>query len=165
VGQYPLQALDAIVRITREIEASGVLERGSRDSIDHLATDERGGATLREHAVAAATVSASRELKAPALIVITRSGFSARLVSSYRPPVPIFAVCTDPATFSQLAAVWGVRPLLAQEEEVSYEALTEFGKRAVLETGVGRAGESVVVTAGYPFHTSGTTNTMRVEQL
>ncbi len=165
VGKYPLQALDAIVRITREIEASGVLESGPRDAIDHVATDERGGATMREHAVAAATVAASRELKAPALIVITRSGFSARLVSSYRPPVPIFAVCTDPATFSQLAAVWGVRPLLAQEEEVSYEALTEFGKRAVLETGVGRSGESVVVTAGYPFHTSGTTNTMRVEQL
>jgi pyruvate kinase len=68
-------------------------------------------------------------------------------------------------TFSQLAAVWGVRPLLAQEEEVSYEALTEFGKRAVLDTGVGRPGDAVVVSAGYPFHTSGSTNTMRVEEL
>jgi pyruvate kinase len=115
--------------------------------------------------VAAATVASVHQLAAPAVIVITRSGFSARLVSSYRPAVPIFAVCTDPMTFSQLAAVWGVRPLLAREEEVSYEALTDFGKRAVVENGLGRSGESVVVTAGYPFHTSGTTNTMRVEQL
>jgi pyruvate kinase len=164
VGRYPLQALDALVRIAREIESSGVLERGPRYVTD-LTSEPRGGATAREHAVAAATVHSARQLAAPALIVITRSGFSARLVSSYRPPMPIFAVCTDPMTFSQLAAVWGVRPLLAQEEEVSYQALTDFGKRAVIETGVGRAGEPVVVTAGYPFHTSGTTNTMRVEEL
>jgi pyruvate kinase len=164
VGRYPLQALEALVRIAREIESSGVLERGPR-YMTELVYEARGGATRREHAVAAATVASARELSAPALIVITRSGFSARLVSSYRPPMPIFAVCTDPMTFSQLAAVWGVRPLLAQEEEVSYEALTEFGKRAVLGAGLGRPGASVVVTAGYPFHTSGSTNTMRVEQL
>ncbi len=164
VGRYPLQALEALVRIAREIESSGILERGPR-YVSDLIGDLRGGATQREHAVAAATVQSARQLRAPALIVITRSGFSARLVSSYRPPMPIFAVCTDPMTFSQLAAVWGVHPILAQEEEVSYQALTDFGKRAVVEMGLGRPGESVVVTAGYPFHTSGTTNTMRVEQL
>ena len=107
----------------------------------------------------------ARQLSAAAIICITRSGFSARLVSSYRPPVPIFGVCTDVQTFRQLAAVWGVRPTLSEQGEVSYEALTEFGKRQVLGTGTGRLGESVIVTAGYPFHTSGSTNTMRVEQL
>jgi pyruvate kinase len=164
VGRYPLQALDAIVRIVREIESSGVLERGPRylTQFDEM---PRQGASVREHAVAAATVASARQLRAPALIVITRSGFSARLVSSYRPAVPIFAICTDPATFTQLAAVWGVFPLLAEEEEVSYEALTDFGKRAVVEAGIGRPGEAVVVTAGYPFHMSGSTNTMRVEEL
>jgi pyruvate kinase len=164
VGRYPLQALDAIVRIVREIESSGVLERGPRylTQFDEM---PRQGASAREHAVAAATVASARQLHAPALIVITRSGFSARLVSSYRPAVPIFAVCTDPVTFTQLAAVWGVRPLFAEAEEVSYEALTDFGKRAVVEAGIGRPGEAVVVTAGYPFHMSGSTNTMRVEEL
>jgi pyruvate kinase len=68
-------------------------------------------------------------------------------------------------TYSQLSAVWGVRPLLAQEEEVSYESLTQFGKQAVVDTGVGRPGDTVVVTAGFPFHQSGSTNTFRVEQL
>jgi pyruvate kinase len=165
VGQFPLQALEALRRIAREIESSGVLEYGPRYVTAMSEEDPRGGATQREHAVAAATVDAGRHLGAPALITITRSGFSARLVSSYRPSAPIFAVCTDPVTFSQLAAVWGVRPLLATEEEVSYEALTDFGKRAVVEAGLGKVGQAVVVTAGYPFHTSGTTNTMRVEEL
>ncbi len=165
VGAYPLEAMEALRRIAREIEASGVLEYGPRYITEMNEGDPRGGASQREHAVAAATVDAGRQLNAPALITITRSGFSARLVSSYRPSAPIFAVCTDPVTFSQLAAVWGVRPLLATEEEVSYEALTDFGKRAVIEAGLGRTGQAVVVTAGYPFHTAGTTNTMRVEEL
>jgi pyruvate kinase len=164
VGKYPLLALEAIVRIVREIEGSGILDSGPQ----YLGSPDyslRTGATPREHAVAAATVKSARNLNAPAVVTITRSGFSARLVSSHRPPVPVFAVTTDRKTWRQLSAVWGVRPLLAEEVEVSYEALTHFGKQAILETGLGVPGDSVVVTAGFPFHHSGTTNTMRVEHL
>ncbi len=164
VGQYPREAVDALVRIIGEIEASGILESGPRYlGMTHYAL--RSGATPREHAVASATVDASRNLGAPAILTITRSGFSARLVSSHRPAVPIFAVTTDLSTYRQLAAVWGVRPLLAESEEVTYDALTEFGKRQILEHGVGQPGDSVLVTAGFPFHQPGTTNTMRVEHL
>jgi pyruvate kinase len=164
MGKYPVDAAEALVRIAREIEASGVLERGPR-YLESPTGRVRAGASAREHAVASATVSSVGQLRAAALIVITRSGFSARLVSSYRPPVPIFAICTDPRTYRQLAAVWGVMPVLAESEDVTYESLTEFGKQAVIRAGVGRPGQSVVVTAGFPFHTSGSTNTMRVEQL
>ena len=164
VGKYPIQVVEAMGRIAREIERSGVLHRGPRYTTVP-ASDHRRGASSREHAVASATVEAVKGLEAPAILVITRSGFSARLVSSYRPAVPIFAVTTNPVTYSQLAAVWGVRPLLAREEEVTYEALTQFGTRAVLEMGVGRPGQAVAVTAGVPFHQSGTTNTLRIEEL
>lgn len=164
VGAFPVEAVLAMARIAREIESAGVLTRGPRYAT-LSGSDQRGGASPTEHAVAAATIEAVRTLSAPAVIVITRSGFSARLVSSYRPAVPVFAVCTDPMTCSQLSAVWGVRPLLAREEEVSYEALTQFGKQAVVECGAGRPGEPVVVTAGFPFHQPGSTNTFRVEQL
>jgi pyruvate kinase len=164
VGRYPVQAVEALVRVAREIEGSGVLERGPR-YITHPGDTVRAGATPREHAIASATVDAARQLSARAILVITRSGFSARLVSSYRPATPIFAITTEETTFRQLAAVWGVRPMLYREGQVSYETLTAFGKRCVLELDQGRTGDSVVVTAGVPFHTSGTTNTMRVEQL
>jgi pyruvate kinase len=164
VGKYPLEAMGALVSISREIESSGVLERGPR-YLMRPNQRYRGGATSREHAIAAATVEAVRQVGAPAIIVITRSGFSARLVSSYRPPVPIFAITTDPMTYRQLTAVWGCRPTLAEEEEVSYESLTNFGKQCLLDLGVGTPGQSVVVTAGYPFHEAGSTNTMRVELL
>ena len=164
VGAYPLQALQALTRIAREIERSGVLERGPR-YLTRMGTRARGGASAREHAVAASTVDAARQVVAPAVMVITRSGFSARLVSSYRAPVPVFAVTTDAGTYRQLAAVWGVHPVLADVDYVTYEALTAVGREAILKSGVGDEGASVVVTSGYPFHTSGTTNTMRLERL
>ena len=164
MGRHPLLALDALTRIVEEIEGSGVLARGPR-YLGHPRQTERAGATPREHAVAHATVDAVRYLAAPAVLVLTTSGFSARLVSSHRPPVPIFAVTTDPRTYCQLSAVWGVRPVLAQEEGVSYESLTAAGKAAILASGIGRSGESIVVTAGFPFHEPGTTNTLRVESL
>ena len=163
-GKHPVPALEALVRIAREIEASGVLERGPR-YLAYSGDGVRAGATPREHAIASATVDAARQLSARAIIVITRSGFSARLVSSYRPAIPIFAVTTEEPTYRQLSPVWGVRPMLYPNTEVSYEALTAFGKRCVLERGGGRDGDSVVVTAGVPFQTSGSTNTMLVEQL
>jgi pyruvate kinase len=164
VGAFPVAAVAAMSRIAGELESSGAMNHGPRYDSNGQA-EVRGGASPTEHAVAAATIGAAARLEAPAIIVITRSGFSARLVSSYRPRIPIFAVCTDPFTASQLSAVWGVRPLLAREQEVSYEGLTQYGKQVVVDMGAGRPGQPVVVTAGFPFHQSGSTNTVRVEQL
>jgi pyruvate kinase len=163
-GAYPLQALEAIVRIGSEIERSGFLERGPR-YLTRPGPRSRRGASPREHAVAAATVESARQVGAPAIIVITRSGFSARLVSSYRPSVPVFAITTDALTYRQLAAIWGVHPELAQVDEVTYETLTAVGRERVLAKGLGEPGAVIVVTAGYPFHQVGATNTMRIELL
>ena len=164
VGKYPLNALQALVSIGTEIERSGFLERGPR-YLAHPGLHSRGGASPREHAVAAATVDAVRRVNAPAIIVLTKSGFSARLVTSYRPTVPVFAVTSDPLTYRQLAGVWGVRPVLAERLEMSYERQAEYGRQCVLDSGVGEPGASVAVTAGFPFHESGSTNTMRLERL
>ena len=62
--------------------------------------------------------------------------------------------------------VWGVIPILATSaDDVTYDGLMEIGRKVVLESGIGREGQSVVVTAGFPFHRSGSTNTMRIESL
>jgi pyruvate kinase len=164
VGKYPLRALEAIVSIATEIERSGFLERGPR-YLTRPGLRTRSGATRREHAIADATVEAARQIGAPAIVVITRSGFSARLVSSYRPSVPVFAVTTELDTWRQLAAVWGVHPVLAESADVTYESLSGFGRRAVVDSGVGEKGASIAITAGFPFHESGSTNNMRLDHL
>lgn len=164
VGRYPLEALGAIVRIASEIERSGFLERGPR-YLTRPGLRVRGGASAQEHAIADATVASAKQIGAPAIVVITRSGFSGRLVSSYRPAQPVFAVTTDARTYRQLAAVWGVRPVLAPDDEVNYTTLSEYGKAAVRAAGVGEQGASIAITAGFPFHESGSTNNMRLDRL
>jgi pyruvate kinase len=164
VGRNPVRAVEALVRIAEQVDRSRAMDRGAV----YLPLGEvpaRSGASRREHAVASASVESARTLDAAAIIALTRTGFTAQLVASYKPPVPIFAVCTEPLVSRQLRAVWGVEPILADVEEATYDSLCLFGRQAVIAAGAGNEGDSVVVTAGYPFHTAGSTNTMRVERL
>ena len=164
VGKNPVRAVEALVRIAEEIDRSRAMHRGAI-YLPMEEIPERSGASRREHAVASASVESARTLGAAAILALTRTGFTAQLVASYKPPVPVFAVCTDPLVFRQLRAVWGVTPILADVGEATYDSLCLFGREAVVAAGAGREGDSVVVTAGYPFHTAGSTNTMRVERL
>lgn len=164
IGRHPRLAVEAAWRIIAEIEKSGVLSSGPK-YLGNPTPADRTGASPTEQAIASGLVDAVRQINAPAVLVLSSSGFSARLVSSHRPAVPIFAVTTDPRTYSQLSAVWGVWPVLATEERITYEVLSGLGKRAILDSGFASPGECVVVTAGVPFHESGTTNTLRVERL
>jgi pyruvate kinase len=163
VGKYPLLAVEAMVRIADEIEHTQAYEEGPKYDVpilDHL----RIGATPTEHAISAATVEAVRLLGAPAIICLTRTGGTARLVSSYRSPVPIIAVTDQERTWRQLALVWGVLPVHCQGE-VTYESMLAAGRAHLLQTRRAEAGQRVVVTAGVPFHVPGTTNMLRVEVL
>jgi pyruvate kinase len=162
-GRFPLLAVEAMVRIAGEIERSNAFADGPKYDVpvfDHLPA----GATPTEHAIAAATVKAVRLLGAPAIVSLTRSGFTARLVSSYRPPVPIIGVSDSVRTWRQLALVWGVIPVRCFAE-VTYNSMLACAREYLLAHGIARPGQRVVVTAGYPFHVRGTTNMLRVEEL
>jgi len=163
-GKYPFLAVEAMVRIGAEIERTQAYEEGPKYDVpilDHL----RIGATPTEHAIAAGTVEAVRLLGAPAIVCITRTGGTARLVSSYRPPVPIVAVTDQERTWRQLALAWGVQPVHCTSGEISYESMLDAGREYLLRTRMAQPGQRVVVTAGVPFHVPGTTNMLRVEVL
>src|SRR5206468_792314 len=93
-------------RISAEVERSAASYR--RDGGQR--SDETAMST--EFAIAAACNAASRMLRAPCLIVFTKSGFSSRVVASQRPSVPILVLTDQPRTYRQLALVWGVVPEL-----------------------------------------------------
>ncbi|MFS8636759.1 MAG: pyruvate kinase [Gemmatimonadota bacterium] len=163
VGKYPVLAVEAMVRIAGEIERSRAFEDGPKYDIPifgHL----RAGATPTEHAIAAATVEAVRLLGAPAVVTLTRSGFTTRLVSSYRPPVPVIGVSDQVRTYRHLALCWGVIPVLCHRE-VAYESMLDCAREFLISRGIARPGQRIVVTAGVPFHVRGTTNMLRVEEL
>jgi pyruvate kinase len=166
VGKHPDLAVDAMARIAREIERTTSFARGPTydlPMLDHL----RAGATRTEHAIAAATVEAVALLGAPAIVTLTKSGFTARLVSSYRPSVPIMGVCDDIRVYRQLALVWGVHPVLCHfHDEPNYQEIMGCARAALVHRGLAHRGDRVVVTAGLPFfHVAGTTNMVRVEEL
>ncbi|MFQ5678197.1 MAG: pyruvate kinase [Gemmatimonadota bacterium] len=161
-GEFPVEAVEAMDRIIRRIEAEGrgLLARVARPSARRRAEIQQ----TTSGAVAAASVQAVERLNAPFICTFTRSGFTARVVSAQRPPVPILALSDQPGTFNQLALVWGVQPVLFRGE-VGYESMLEYARKEALERGFGEAGEHFIVTAGVPFHQPGTTNMMRIEEL
>ena len=161
VGHFPRLAVEAMVRIAAEIERSHAFTEGPKYDIPVLG-HLRTGATPTEHAIAAATVEALRLLGAPAVVTLTTSGATARLVSSYRPPVPILAVCERETTYRQLALVWGVDPVWVRGDH-SYDAMMRVAREALVRKEIARPGDRIIVTAGIPFNVPGTTNMMRVE--
>jgi len=156
-GAYPRLAVQAMRRIICEIEQHP-FKRAREGYIgpEIIATTEE--------TIAAATDTAQRMLGAPIIIVFTKSGFSARIVSAHRPQVPILALTDEPRTFSQLALVWGVIPQLVPHCE-TYEAMVARAREVVLTRGLAKEGDRVLVTAGVPFDVPGTTNVLRVERV
>ncbi|HKO15360.1 MAG TPA: pyruvate kinase [Gemmatimonadaceae bacterium] len=153
-GQYPRLAVEAMSRIITEIESHSPVWRHD---------DSRTGGTVStEFAIAAACNAAVHMLNAPCLVVISKSGFSARVVASQRPSVPILVLTDSPRTYRQLVLVWGVLPELVPHCD-TYDAMMHFGLQAVARRGLARTGDRVIVTAGVPFDTPGTTNLLKVE--
>jgi pyruvate kinase len=160
-GKFPVEAVKSMVRIAEEIEGSRILETGPHYDIPLEAPLGRE-VIPTEWAVAAASVEAVRRLSAPLIFTFTRSGFTARVVSSFRPPVPILALTDSPRTYNQLALVWGVLPVLCPQGS-TYDSMLACAREVAIGRGLARSGQRVVLTAGLPMHTPGTTNTMRVE--
>ena len=155
-GQYPRLAVEAMSRIITEVEKHPKAARSDERRVNPDTS------VSTEHAIAAAATSALRSLGAPALIVFTKSGFSARIVTSHRPGVPILVLTDQARTYRQLALVWGVIPCLVPHC-ATYEDMVSLALAAVREHGLAMAGDRVVVTAGVPFDVPGTTNLMKVE--
>ncbi len=161
VGEYPLEAVEAMDRIIRRIEH------------ERLGGTGRAGKPIRgisqiqqttSGAIAAASMQAVERLDSPFMVTFTRSGYTARIVSAQRPSVPILAITDQWRTFNQMALVWGVQPVLFRGA-VNYKSMLERAREVALEIGIAEPGQRFVVTAGVPFHVPGTTNMMRVEEV
>ncbi|MBL0937947.1 MAG: pyruvate kinase [Gemmatimonadaceae bacterium] len=155
-GHHPRLAVEAMRRIIKEIETRprpGQLARSERRVVSGVNTEE---------AIAAATVAAVRMLEAPLVVVFTKSGFTARIVASHRPSVPILALTDEPRVCRQLALVWGVVPRLVPTAR-GYDHMVAMALREALDLNLVTKGDRVLVTAGVPFDVPGTTNLLKVE--
>src|SRR5919107_1321797 len=172
VGEYPLEAVQAIERIAREMESQRQTRGATIDAALGRRSAEQGallhhrsgpGGPIRtEDAIAVAVCAAAEMLSAPLIVCFTSSGFTARKVATCRPTVPVFACTPEPETFRQLALVWGVTPVLTAHS-ADYDGMLMVARQKILERQLAQSGERVVVTAGVPFDMPGTTNFLKVE--
>jgi len=155
-GRYPRQAVKMMARIIRKTETSLAIkgawaEQGTRK------TDE-------PYAVADAAVRAAQDIKARAIVAFTHSGYTARLVSKFRPSVPILAFATNDRVQRRLSLYWGVTPLMMRPHRHTDDMISEVEKR-LLEMGEVKKGDTVVIIASSPLSTSGRTNLMKLHRI
>ena len=149
-GKYPVEAVAMMARIIEEAEAS-IQEFPRPAGTERLKVAET---------VAELVCHASRELHMRLIAVFTHSGFTARLVSRYRPLVPIVAFSPEAATRRRMALLWGVTPKSIVDIK-KIDALPAIAEKRLVEERLVKKGDVIGIVAGTPMGVRGTTNFMK----
>ena len=152
-GKYPVEAVKVMASIAKRIEETLNYE-------EILKERNLKGSTVTD-AISYATCTTAVELNASAIVSSTSSGYTARMVSKFRPKTPIIAATDSDRTRRQLALSWGVYSVHSSKAENTDEVI-EYSINASKESEYINQGELVVVTAGVPVGESGTTNLIKV---
>ncbi len=150
-GKYPVEALRTMREIVEEAESTIDYWRDFQERNDRFSYD-----TVNQ-AISHSCCHTAFDLKAQAIITATQSGYSAKMISRFRPAREIVAVTPIPRVFRQVWLVWGVHPLLSEPVE-STEAMLALCRTLAQREGLVRKGDAVVIAAGSPIGTPGSTN-------
>lgn len=153
-GKYPLEAVKTMARIAerteQDIDYSGRMKKVTQDMKGDITT-----------AISHATCTTAADLNAAAIITVTMSGFTAGMVSRFKPGCMIIGCSVNPRVCRQLNLLWGVEPLLIEKKDTAGDLFEEATLQAK-KAGLIKEGDVVVLTAGVPLGTTGTTNMLRV---
>lgn len=153
-GAYPLEAVQTMARIAKRTE----------EAIDYVGVFQHkgiGAQVQMTDAISHATVQIAQELEANAIMSITESGYTARMVAKYRPKAHVLGVSPKEESLRRMNLYWGVTPLKG-ENKASTDALIEASLKNALDAGVIKKGDSLVVTAGMNVGKVGSTNLIQV---
>ena len=156
-GAYPVEAVKTMVRIAERTEQ----DVDYRTRFFHH--DRNANPDITD-AICHATCTTAHDLNAKAIVTVTKSGRSARMISGYRPASDIIGCATSEKVCRQINLAWGVTPILIKEEKDVYDlfdnALVAAEKMKLLEKG-----DLTVITSGVPIGISGTTNMIKVQNV
>ncbi|NJN87849.1 MAG: pyruvate kinase [Leptolyngbyaceae cyanobacterium SL_7_1] len=152
VGKYPVQAVETMARIAVRIE---------REQPTLAAIEEMPGRSI-PNAISQAVGRISEQLRAAAIMTLTKTGATARNVSKFRPHTPILAVTPHVDVARQLQLVWGVKPLLVLDLPSTGQTF-QAALNVAQEKGVLQEGDLVVMTAGTLQGVAGSTDLIKVE--
>ena len=156
-GAYPVEALKTMSAIAERTEQEGFHLRGRM-------MDFNPGKISVSDATAHAACLTARDVNAAAIVTVSESGTTARLLSKYRPQQPIIACVMREQVQRQLSLSWGITPLMMSLAH-STDELIEMSTALAKENGYLHNGELAVVTAGVPVGVSGTTNMIKIHMV
>jgi pyruvate kinase len=147
-GKYPVQAVEMMDTIARETEAYLWHAGGFRVlSKPPDAASDSAAPMPAEDAVARAMAQLSRDIQARAIVVISKSGRTAQVMSASRPGAPIVATSPDSSTCRKTAVLWGIIPRMVEEKE--FDRPEDLTRRLARDLGLGVAGQNVLLVRGF----------------
>jgi pyruvate kinase len=156
MGLYPVRAVEVMAKIARQAEKDAFAQdayRGIGYDIDAEDTT---------NAICDAACTTARDIRARAVIAVTKYGTTARRMSKFRPQVPIVAATPVEKTYHQLSLSWGVYPVMARMQSSTDDLFLHAIDCAKL-LDLAEDGDTVVITGGVPLDTTGTTNILKVQ--
>ncbi|MGE4427499.1 MAG: pyruvate kinase [Solirubrobacteraceae bacterium] len=155
VGHYPVEAVRTLAEVAEETEQVAPTFDWNQRRVRRDSTDPAW-------AIARSAVHIADELDASAIVVPTLSGRSARLVSAHRPDRPVIALSPSRDTVARCSLMWGVQAMMMAHHGVTEELIADSAAH-VRALGLCEPGSRVVITAGLPSGTPGTTSLVQVQ--
>ncbi|MCI1284204.1 pyruvate kinase [Lacticaseibacillus songhuajiangensis] len=155
-GDYPVESVAAMARINE------YTEKAMTDQ-DAYALKRFANQSVTE-SVGQAVADTARNLGVKTIVAATNSGYTARMISKYRPKADILAVTFDDITRRGLMINWGVYPVVA-ERPSSTDEMFELATKTATDLGFAEEGDLILITAGVPVGETGTTNVMKVQMI
>lgn len=153
-GRFPVESVETMARLANRTEKALSCDR-------FLERQLEVGMQSVTDSISYASRQTARQLGAAAILTSTQSGHTARMVSKYRPGVPVIAITPTPKVLRKMLLTWGVVPLLGRKTESTDEMIYE-AINTTLAKGHINNGDLVVITAGVPVGVPGTTNLLKV---
>lgn len=154
LGAYPVKTVEIMTRIARHTEEELNYEKTLLHN--HLLSKSIGDS------ISFAIVNVAHNIGAKGIVALTETGFTARIISKYRPKQPILALTPNAKTFNQLAISFGCHPRLMRKFKNVSEVI-EVAKKMSIEHKIAKKGDKIVIAAGIPFGKAGTTNLLIVQ--
>jgi pyruvate kinase len=156
-GKYPLESVQTMSRIAERAESA----LPYREIFVKQSLAQQTNVT---EAISQAVANSSLDLDAKAIITSTESGYTARMVSKYRPKAPIIAVTPREQVMRRLCLIWGAFPVKGEIADTT-DQMIEMAVDSGIRMGYIRLGDLVVITAGVPVGRSGTTNLIKIHHV
>jgi len=157
VGKHPVRAVETMSRILKESEKTIIKEKNVIDILDLEGHDVSS-------AVGHAAASLAEDLRATAVVTFTSSGYTALLISKYKPDAPVYTMTKSIETARKVSLFWGTRPVIVGKYKNS-DQMFRLAEKILLRLKVVKKGDTILTIAGVPIGVLGKTNLIKIQKV